>query len=240
MLSALWSLSIVMAFLHQLSLGLVCYLRLGILLGGGILFWSISIPMVSAGVSKLKSQKWPQFKKVGLLALFGILVLGFNQLLIDQLIGGMLQFFFDCNDLLSGSLISPIQNNVLANSVIFGVIAFVSWKLPTNPVDKLDYFFVKNGNRESRIYVKNIIWVESDRNCIAIRTNFDKHVTYSSLKSFSKSYLDGAFIQVHRSIIVKKDCILQVRKNKAGDGLLILSNGDSVKFSRNYRDNIQL
>ena len=239
-LLGLWILSIVMSYLHQLSLGGVCYLKLSLLFFGGILFWSILTPCISMGVSHVKKTSKSRTLKIALLTTLGILLLVVNQFTIQGLISGVLKYGFGCEDVFSGSFINPIQNNVMANGLILGLISLLAWRSPSQEVVKPTSIKVKCGKRESLISIQDILWVQSDRNCISIHVQNEKYVLYSSLKKFKVSVLNDEFVQIHRSTVVNRNKISSLKKERTGDGFVSMSNGKSLRYSRNFKANIQL
>lgn len=233
-----WIAGIAMAYLHQRSLGFVCFLKLGIIFFSGVLFWIGVLPFIFKGISLVKKLHWTNTGKVVVIVLSGVSILLLNQLMIHEVIGGILRYLFNCNDIQGSILANPIQNNVLANGVIYGFVSFIFWQQPVALNELPESFLIKRGNTHFRIEVEDIIWIQSDRNCITIYTQDGKYVMYSSLTKFASSYLTEKFIQVHRSRIVNKSFIVAVKKEKTGDGQLTLKDGASLRFSRNYNVNL--
>ena len=236
----LWCISMAMSYIHQLSMGGVCFLKLGILFIGGILFWVVSAPTISKSVSQVKKQTWPHLLKLTAISTLGILILCLNQVVINGIISGVMNFFFGCEDTFGTILTNPIQNNILANSVIFGLISFTSWKWPFEKHSKPTWLMVKNGTKESKLQIEDIAWIETDRNCLTIHTRERKYVVYSSLKKFNSDYLDNQFVQIHRSKVVNKNWIANFCKYRSGDGVVKLTNGQELKYSRSFKSNIVL
>jgi DNA-binding LytR/AlgR family response regulator len=85
------------------------------------------------------------------------------------------------------------------------------------------------------IAFEELIYVESSNNCIVLHTEKGKFVKYQSLKSFQETLPEGLFVRTHRSFLVNTDYIECISKNKNGDGVLKLNNGDELKFSRTYQ-----
>ena len=58
-----------------------------------------------------------------------------------------------------------------------------------------------------------------------------------SLKKLEGLLDSQIFLRVHRSVIINKHHITEIKSRKNGDYDGILSNGQSVRFSRHYRQN---
>lgn len=238
-LFVIWAMSVAMSYLHQISIDGVCSVKLGLLFGGGLMFWITAFPVIAHVTNLIKTQSWHLATRLSALVLGGIVLLAVNQVFITGLVNNILKNFFGCEDLYAGTFIDPIQNNIVANAMIFALISFSSWT-SSQVVPKPVSITVRSGNKESRIIINNIRWIETDRNCLTLHGLREKHVIYTSLKKFKEDFLDENFIQVHRSLVVNRGTISAMRRLKTGDGTLILNDGTELRFSRNYKANIQL
>jgi len=70
-----------------------------------------------------------------------------------------------------------------------------------------------------------------------VYSNGQKFLHSESLKKIEKLLDAQVFLRVHRSTIVNKNYITELKSRKNGDYDGILTNGESVRFSRHYRQN---
>jgi DNA-binding LytR/AlgR family response regulator len=91
----------------------------------------------------------------------------------------------------------------------------------------------KNGSRLI-LPIEKVNYIETSNNCIVIYSDEGKFVKYQSLKKFLEEHNYEPLQRVHKSYAVNINKIVSLRNNKNGDGSLTLSNGNSIKFSRNY------
>jgi len=96
---------------------------------------------------------------------------------------------------------------------------------------------VKNGIRRIKIDTFTILFIETDRPYTMIYSNNQKFLHDESLKKLEKVLDSQTFIRVHRSVIVNKNHITELKSRKNGDYDGILTNGQSIRFSRHYRPN---
>ena len=96
---------------------------------------------------------------------------------------------------------------------------------------------VKNGTRRIKIDISTILFIETDRPYTMINTASQKILNDESLKKLGDLLDHQTFIRVHRSVIVNKNHITELKSRKNGDYDGILSNGQSIRFSRHYRQN---
>ncbi|RYZ56511.1 MAG: response regulator transcription factor [Chitinophagaceae bacterium] len=76
-----------------------------------------------------------------------------------------------------------------------------------------DFIFVKSEYRMVRIELKDILYLESLRDYVAIHTTTGKILTLQSLRSFEEQ-LGSAFLRVHKSYIVAIDKIKAIERRR--------------------------
>ena len=75
------------------------------------------------------------------------------------------------------------------------------------------YIFVKSNKQLKKIYLKDILFIESMENYVTVFTTSSKEVVYSSLKLFLESLQNNCFLQVHRSYVVNTEHIHSIDDN---------------------------
>jgi LytTr DNA-binding domain len=96
---------------------------------------------------------------------------------------------------------------------------------------------VKNGVRRINIDISTILFIKTDRPYTMIYSTKQKFLHDVSLKNLEGILDSQIFLRVHRSVIVNKNHIIELKSRKNGDYDGILTNGQSVRFSRHYRQN---
>jgi two-component system LytT family response regulator len=96
---------------------------------------------------------------------------------------------------------------------------------------------IKFGKKIKSISVSDIQLITTDKPYSAIYVGEDKMLLDKSLKELEKELNPDVFIRVHRSTIVNLTFIKEMNSRSNGDYDGILLNGESVRFSRHYRNN---
>jgi two-component system LytT family response regulator len=96
---------------------------------------------------------------------------------------------------------------------------------------------VKNGTRRIKIDISTILFIKTDRPYTMIHSTNQKFLHDESLKNLENILDSQIFLRVHRSVIINKNHITELKSRKNGDYDGVLTNGQSVRFSRHYRKN---
>lgn len=99
-----------------------------------------------------------------------------------------------------------------------------------NIADK--YVFIKSDKQLKKIFLKDILFVESMENYVIIHMSSSKEIVNVTLKHIAESLPERNFLQVHRSYIVNIDSI------KAIEGNLLNISTHKVPVARNLRDKV--
>jgi DNA-binding LytR/AlgR family response regulator len=95
-----------------------------------------------------------------------------------------------------------------------------------------EFIFVKSDKLYKKIFLKNILFIESMENYIIIYTGESKEIVYTTLKQILQSLPDKTFLQVHRSYIVNTNQI------KAIEGNQLVIGKHKIPIARNSREEI--
>ena len=94
---------------------------------------------------------------------------------------------------------------------------------------------IRTGERMLPLSISSINWIASMGNYLELHTEDGKFIERDTMNNFL-SRLDSRFIRVHRSFSVKLDEVRKVEAVFKGDYQLTMSDGNTVKLSRHYRD----
>lgn len=95
-----------------------------------------------------------------------------------------------------------------------------------------EFIFVKSDKQLKKIFLKDILFIESMENYVIIYTEGSKEVVYTTLKQILQSLPSPLFLQVHRSYIAN------TKQIKAIDGNLLSVGGHNIPISRNLREKV--
>lgn len=101
--------------------------------------------------------------------------------------------------------------------------------IPTSlEFSKSDYIFVTEDRKQVKINFDEILYVESIKNYIKIKTIHKAHLVKYGITSF-ENVLDHRFLRVHRSYIVNKDKITAYTKQDVEIGKFEIPIGESYR-----------
>ena len=85
----------------------------------------------------------------------------------------------------------------------------------------------------------DIDWVDAAGDYMCVHAVGETHVIRSTLRDLMTKLDDNLFVRSHRSTIVNVERVVSVTPLQKGGSLLHLTQGESLKVSRNYRDSIR-
>ncbi|MBS7255865.1 LytR/AlgR family response regulator transcription factor [Flavobacterium branchiicola] len=95
-----------------------------------------------------------------------------------------------------------------------------------------DFLFVKTDgkNKFQKIFLSDILYVESLQNYVCIHTSKQQVITHSSLKNIAESLPENDFIQIHKSHIVSLQHI------ESTDNFSVFVNGKELAIGATFKD----
>ena len=99
----------------------------------------------------------------------------------------------------------------------------------------LDRVAVTIGARTVFVPASLIQWVEADRNYLRLHTRERAYVIRSSVSALEARLNPSEFVRVHRSTIVRLDCVRELRTLAPGVWRIVLVDGTEVAVSPPYR-----
>ncbi|WP_228376910.1 LytR/AlgR family response regulator transcription factor [Chryseobacterium vrystaatense] len=99
--------------------------------------------------------------------------------------------------------------------------------------DSIDsYFFVKSSGQQHKINFNDILYVESIKDYVNIRTSNEEYIVLDTLKSLGNQ-LSDKFVRVHKSFIVNLD-----KTKNIGIKRIILLSEQEIPIGESYRSNL--
>lgn len=86
--------------------------------------------------------------------------------------------------------------------------------------------------------VDDIDWLEGAGNYVRVHTAAGSHLIRATLAGLAERLDAARFVRIHRSTIVNVDRIREVQPWAGGDYVAILHDGETLKVSRSYRDDL--
>ncbi len=162
-------------------------------------------------------------------------------------------FLFTTIFILGSNLIFPIPHrfltilkNAFSNQLQITIIAYLfspfvfdylKRKVHTRLPNINKTITIKNGTRRIKIDIATILFIKTDRPYTMIQSIGQKFLHDESLKKLESLFDPYVFLRVHRSVIINKNHIRELKSRKNGDYDATLTNGESVRLSRHYRQN---
>ncbi|MEP4892034.1 MAG: LytTR family DNA-binding domain-containing protein [Aliiglaciecola sp.] len=103
---------------------------------------------------------------------------------------------------------------------------------PTAP----DFLLVKKLDKEFLVKVDEIEWLESAGNYVNLHKQGRIYPLRGTLNDTVSRIADKGFSRIHRSFAVNLAAIDNIRYQPSGDGKITLKNGNTLNFSRRYKD----
>lgn len=237
-------LNMLFGYLFQLSNKVVCFTELSIISLSGSVFWLFLLRPIRKLFQPILKSSIFNLKNVFLLSGAGILAIVLNLFFVQMAVIAVMSSVFGCIspafDTLNASLTNNIAGNLLCYTTLLGAIFHDNWKqVPSAPnISPSEKISVNHGKQKILLSFSEIIKIQSSNNCIIIFTANRKFVKYQSLKSILNELPSASFRRIHRNTIVNLNFIKSIQCNKNGDGLLKLTNGESLKFSRTFKKNL--
>lgn len=112
---------------------------------------------------------------------------------------------------------------------------------PSQSSQYLERITIRDPGRLRIVEVNDISWIESAGNYVDIHVySQQKNYLLRDTMAAIESKLDPAiFSRIHRSSIVRKSDIVELRPGDKGDAAVVLKCGTLLTMSRRYRDNLK-
>jgi two-component system LytT family response regulator len=105
----------------------------------------------------------------------------------------------------------------------------------TNTLDTArDYFFIQSDSKGKlvKIYMKDIIYIESLKNYLSIVTNKNKFITYLTLSEIEEKLPPSLFLRIHKSFIINIEKLSHVE----GSEVFLFDCKESLTVGVSYKD----
>ena len=97
---------------------------------------------------------------------------------------------------------------------------------------------VTTGQHTRFIPVASIRYLASDGNYVVIHTTDTEHRIRATMKELHDLLDPATFVRVHRGTVLNLDYVREIQPWFSGDYVAILQDGEQIRISRHYRDDI--
>jgi two-component system, LytTR family, response regulator len=104
----------------------------------------------------------------------------------------------------------------------------------------LKRFPIKSGGRTVFLQLDEIDYLEAAGNYVRLHIGNQEYLTRDTMGSFEAKLSDSDFVRIHRSVIVNRKRIKELRPWFTGEYVVILTTGKELTLSRGYRDRLPL
>ena len=105
-------------------------------------------------------------------------------------------------------------------------------RFPLDETKDVNHFFVKSSGQQHRVNFDDILYVESIKDYVNIKTEAQEYIVLDTLKSL-ENQLPGNFIRVHKSFILNLNEIKSLSSKK-----IILNSGNEIPIGDMYKSNL--
>lgn len=95
------------------------------------------------------------------------------------------------------------------------------------------YFFVKSSGQQHRINFNEILYIESIKDYVNIRTVHQEYIVLDSLKSLDQELPQSSFVRVHKSFMINLNQIKSIGSKK-----IVLLSEHEIPIGDSYRANL--
>jgi two-component system LytT family response regulator len=97
-----------------------------------------------------------------------------------------------------------------------------------------DRLLIREDSRAHFVQVREISWIEADRNYVFIHANGKKHTVRSTLDSIQEILDPQLFVRINRSSMVRLDAIRELQPWFHGEYKVLLHDRTELRWSRRY------
>lgn len=207
------------------------------------IYWLLFIPLIKlASNAYSKIQPKTLIHKTFYALLFGVVFSVLHMFLFTSVFILGSNIIYPIPHRFSTILKNAISNQSQITIIVYLFLPFVidflnRKRFQQKNISNQRFINVKNGSRRIKVNVSTILFIQTDRPYTAVFSIDQKLLHDESLKKLEELLDPQVFIRVHRSVIINKNHITEMKSRKNGDYDGILTNGQSVRFSRHYRHN---
>jgi hypothetical protein len=152
---------------------------------------------------------------------------------------------------LLGYQLGDLPFHALLKDGLYFVLLYIVWSLlylqftgkqlapAPAAVEKTESINVTKGNQVFKLDVEKIACIKASGDYVELCTSSGSYLKHGTISSYEKALGKGAFVRVHRSVIVNRDQIVSVSGPAKGQFWIKLRDGQEIRSSRGYREAVE-
>lgn len=133
-------------------------------------------------------------------------------------------------------LLKPVKEGQLREAVERAIVNIARNRRDQEP-QIAQPLWVQDGTGSLQLNILDIEWVEAERDYMRLYLRGRSFLLHQSMRSLEDQLPDSLFVRVHRSAIVRRDCIAEVRR-KGRKRFVILQDGSELTIGPRYADRV--
>ncbi|NNC77262.1 MAG: response regulator transcription factor [Woeseiaceae bacterium] len=98
---------------------------------------------------------------------------------------------------------------------------------------------IRDGGRTTCVDIGTIDWIDAAGDYMCVHANGETYVLRGTMKRLEEILDPGLFVRVHRSAIVNRNRVTEMRPHRNGEYFLRLGDDTELKLSRSYKANLE-
>ncbi|MEO9911775.1 LytTR family DNA-binding domain-containing protein [Parasphingorhabdus sp.] len=133
-------------------------------------------------------------------------------------------------------LLKPVKEALLREAVKRAIDSLERDRIDREP-DLDQRLWVQDRTGSLQLIISDIEWVEAERDYMRLYLPGRSYLVHQSMRSLENQLPDSLFVRVHRSAIVRRDCIAEVRR-QGRKKFVILHDGSQLSIGPHYADRV--
>ncbi len=133
-------------------------------------------------------------------------------------------------------LLKPVRESLLREAVERALANRAVDKTAGKSANSLR-LWVRDGRGAVQLVISDIEWVEAERDYMRLHLPGRSYLVHQSMHALESQLPAGLFVRTHRSIIIRRDCIAEVRR-KGRKRFAILQDGKQLPIGPSYADRV--
>ena len=146
-----------------------------------------------------------------------------------------------------GYSLSDLPAHALLKDGLYFVLLYIVWSLlylqftgkplapGPAPVGKMESINVTKGSQVFKLDPANITCIKASGDYVELVTGGESYLKQGTISFYEKALSQGAFVRIHRSIIINGDKIAAISGPAKGQYWIKMQDGQELRSSRRYR-----
>lgn len=152
---------------------------------------------------------------------------------------------------LLGYQVGDLPFRVLLKDGLYFVLLYIVWSLlylqftgkplstPPAAAAELESINVTKGNKVFKLDPANITCIRASGDYVELVTGAESYLKQGTISFYEQALSQGAFVRIHRSIIVNSDKIAAISGPAKGQYWIVMQDGQELRSSRRYREVVE-